>query len=285
VAWWLNPSQRLRAAGVIVFLGGLAALAMGLGWGRTSLGKGFGFAPRYVTLAAPALCAVYLTWSFCVPATFGRLVQTVMLLLAAAGFVPNMQEGLRWAKERRNAIEAFEHDLRAGVPLSILAENHTRSLQRLDPDDLAGFLRMLHGARVGRFKEMRADPPWRELRLPLTPVATNEVRWQDGAAVGTGNDPYLVFALDRPRFVHAVRWQFSYEKTATPATCEFYWRKSGQPGFADGTRREWAQDAEPGLKRHAVWVNDTIDQFRIDPDNKPCTFRLLELVLLVPADE
>ena len=55
--WRTQPSERARAAGIILYLAAMLSLALGIGLGRN------GFETRYVTLSVPALCAVYLAWS------------------------------------------------------------------------------------------------------------------------------------------------------------------------------------------------------------------------------
>ncbi len=60
LGWALRrPGERLRSLGLLAFLGGHVALAAGIGWGRSGLGPGAGFAGRYVTLFAPLVCALY----------------------------------------------------------------------------------------------------------------------------------------------------------------------------------------------------------------------------------
>ncbi len=48
-----QPKERVRAAGLLLFLGSLVSLALGIGLGRD------GFEPRYTTLSVPIWCCVY----------------------------------------------------------------------------------------------------------------------------------------------------------------------------------------------------------------------------------
>jgi hypothetical protein len=34
-----------------------------------------------------------------------------------------------------------------------------------------------------------------------------------------------------------------------------------------------------------MWIDEAIDQFRIHPDDKPCTFKILKMVLIVPTEQ
>ena len=58
-----RPEERPRALGLFLFLGAMAAMAFGIGWGRSGFGVSeMGFTSRYALLAWPALAAVYFTW-------------------------------------------------------------------------------------------------------------------------------------------------------------------------------------------------------------------------------
>jgi hypothetical protein len=125
--------------------------------------------------------------------------------------------------------------------------------------------------------------PYLEVPFRAEPVVVNEMTWTDGAGRGVGNDPFLVFALEKRRFISAIRLKYRYENTVSPATFQAFWKDSGRNDFVDEERNvvmALATDQEPGIV--IVWVNDSIDHFRIDPDIKPCGFQLYEITLLVP---
>src|SRR5262249_25238813 len=101
-----------------------------------------------------------------------------------------------------------------------------------------------------------------------------------------GKDPHLTFALREPRQVYAIRLKYSLNygnAEATPAAFHVSWKNSSQDSTVD-ERTSWlALDTGPGEKKVTILVNEPIDQFRIHPDNKPCVFRLSEIVLVVSA--
>jgi hypothetical protein len=159
-------------------------------------------------------------------------------------------------------------------------------------------MRQLRRAHVMPFSALRDMPSHREVNVSLSPVAVGQATWADGTLIGDGNDPRIVFALSRPRKVYAIRLRFSYENTAPPAKCEFFWQDTSRNEFGTADRYYswsqdtgpgeswmWVKDAVPGEKTKTVWIDDTIDRFRFDPDNKPCTVKLKEITLLVPSDD
>ena len=132
-------------------------------------------------------------------------------------------------------------------------------------------------------------PPWTPVpvSIPATPTSSHQVNWQaDGSGVITGNDPQVVFALDTPQFVHAVRFKYKFDNTAhAPAPAQLFWKRAGQT-FVEPERMASLR-LEPGSQEETltILIHDTLDEFRFDPDLKPGTFSIRELELLVrPSD-
>ena len=122
-----------------------------------------------------------------------------------------------------------------------------------------------------------------EIPLAVVPIAINELTWKDGIAKCEGKDPFLVFALPKRRFVHAIRVEYSYgDLTALRRTIQLFWRDSGRNDF-EGTERTATLNLWPHPTRKVLTIpiQDGIDQFRIDPDIKPCVFQVHKLALLV----
>jgi hypothetical protein len=132
----------------------------------------------------------------------------------------------------------------------------------------------------------------------------------DGTARGTGNDPYLIFGLERAAWVYAVRVKYAFEDTAPPAQLQAYWKRAGQEfteterffetrlpadpeeqqvvgqAFKASGGGRWVKPRKDGPVTWfwvTVPVNDSIDQFRLDPDNKSCVFKIAEVRLVVGA--
>jgi hypothetical protein len=126
------------------------------------------------------------------------------------------------------------------------------------------------------------------LSIPATPATSNQVNWQpDGSGVMTGIDPQVVYALDTPRFVHAVRFKYKFDNAAhAAAAAQFFWKRRGQE-FVENERMASLR-LEPGSNEETltILVHDTLDQFRFDPDAKAGTFRIRDVELLVkPLDD
>jgi hypothetical protein len=189
--------------------------------------------------------------------------------------------------------------------MSILAEHHgaflfTPPFEPSDEDRQSWViqLRTIHQAGIGIFSRMAEDPPSAEISVPVAPTKTRQMIWQDGLAKGFGNNPSLTFALDQSRFVYAIRLRYSYCGTAhAPPAFEVSWARGnqGQSSKRKAVRRLQLQadagdtdpEEEPQVtaKVLTLWVNDTVEQLHIRPDNRPCLFSLSDIVLLVPPTE
>lgn len=294
VTWFKQPRDRVRTLGLFLFLGASAALALAIGWTRAAWSWEYGFQPRYVIIALPLLCGIYLTWGVFHVQAVSRLVQMGMLVLLCVALPFNTQAGIRLGEEVCTSQEALARDLQSGIPLSVLVEYHVDGVlwhdeKLFDAKELmADSLRMLSRAKIGAFPYLREDPVWTELPLSVEPTATPQATWDNGTARGSGNDSHLLFELPQPQFVCAIRLHCSYgKKTSFPVALEMFWKRSGQDTSArEGhvrlqLNKPW--DERPEVQTVTVWVDETIDQFRIHPDTKPWVLHISEIVLLVPA--
>jgi hypothetical protein len=315
-----RPIERLRALGLMCFLAALAALAVGIGLGRAGMGTDMGFSSRYVTLAALAVCSVYFIWGI-VGGGIGRLVQMMLFTTACGALIINAGTGLGMGARHQKFMQAFETDVREGTPPVVIAARHTigeypiytcrvlrneKSLQ----DEFVKLMHMGHNKGKGLLRQLN-EAPLTEVRLAsVSPFRANQITWTaDGAAECLGNDPYMVFALEGPREVTAIRIKYSMAGPPPPAHLQAYWRNGDAQNFSE-TERYYQTDLPPDLEEkiiveraHAagsVWleqtgggpqtqfwvtipVNDTIDQFRIDPNDQPCRFKIEEIRLVVPV--
>jgi hypothetical protein len=158
--WWKRPEDRLRCLGFLLFLSGMVCLAVGLGWGRAAWGEHAGFVNRYVTLATPALFCVYFIWQTN-DQPGSRFVQMFLFALVCGVFTLNTQNGLARGREHHAKLAAFERDLRAGTPCSVLASEYSVSPRLINPipEWFADSLRMLREANIGYFRDLQDDPP------------------------------------------------------------------------------------------------------------------------------
>lgn len=130
-------------------------------------------------------------------------------------------------------------------------------------------------------------------REPYTPVvaASHDIRWEGDVAHGTGNDPYIVYTLPRPAFVYGVEiWFTLTNEQKSPAAFQAYWARSLVNQFCEEERTVHFTLVEPTLQgprqlKLTIWIFDSIDQLRLDPDVKPCTFQLQRVELLTKPRE
>jgi hypothetical protein len=284
-----RPEERSRALGILLFIGATACIGLGIGWGRAGFPNYPGLQSRYCTYAMPLLCCVYFTWVLYGAQWLRRLVQMCLFTTFCVFFPLTVEEAVSWAGTIADQMKGFEKDLVAGTPTAILVERHARDIMPdTDPAEakrsMTEKMRSLRRAGIGMYRDLKDDPVMDEVRFSAAPIGLNQMREKDGKYIGEGDDPYLVFALGEPRFVYAIRLKCSYEGTPNaPPMFQAFW-KEGSEDFVEKEGRVVTQELKGGPEEQTVMipVNSRIDQFRIDPDTKPCVFRIHEIVLLIP---
>jgi hypothetical protein len=134
-----------------------------------------------------------------------------------------------------------------------------------------------------RKREATDGVPLREVPVPLTPAAVNEMTWEGGTGAVSGPGSYLEFALPAPRRVAAIQLRYAYRHDGAPANLRALWRRSDWEEFSRDKRGAALKlPTNPGERTAVIWVNDVIDQFRIHPNTAACSFTVAEIVLLVP---
>jgi hypothetical protein len=310
--WLGQPRERLRALGLLLFLGATVGLLLVVGRVRAGLGWQWHLGGIYLNMAIPALCATYLTGILYGRPAIGELVQTMLFALSCLFFLPNFERAITDGQRWHESQQAIKRDIQAGVPPSIIAARRYPSFGVAPPgfpiEVVAQALRGYKELGIPQFRAMASDPDYREVRLPIIPSAVDEVVQKDDVDYSWSRAPKdssLAFSLDRRRFVYAIRLRCSYEDGASGvAEPRMAWsagdaaetwdgagpgRENGggllvskipfrMPGdWGETVRNERAQTL-------TFWVNSEIDRFRIHPDTKPFAFKVLEIVLLVPPD-
>lgn len=278
------PEERPRAVGLLAFLGGLGSLALGLGWGRAGAGPLAGFEPRYVTLAAPLGCALYLAWDLYGGATSRRLVPLALFAAMLVLLWPNTQDGLEAGRDLAAQAGRLEQDVRAGLPTYLVIKHATPFLHPSE-DELTDLLPRLRAAGIGLFRSLRPDPALRTVAIPVAPAEVRQLAWDrsEQTALVAGVDPWLLFLLPEPRYVAGVRLRYSHANPqGHPARFKMDWWKPGSPrDQPDGGYSCW--NLPTGRDRTTtVWTGDLVQSFGIQPDNQPCQFHLESIELLVP---
>ena len=77
---------------------------------------GFGMANRYVTIATPILCLVYVAWVVNGPHRIGRTIQLCLFALACLTLPSNIHLGLRFGEGRCASLKPVERGSKRHLP-------------------------------------------------------------------------------------------------------------------------------------------------------------------------
>ena len=281
----------VRDEGLLACLLAPLGLFLAIGYARGALGPGACLLTKYTTLSGTLLVVVYFVHRIH-GAPWGRRI--AYGLLGAAFLAQNaaVRQAWRYGETRRRGYEAFTADVAEGLSADALVARNRKTLYAQITPEMFEWLRGLQRHHIGPFEAHRARldrdlGPRIEEDVPLTPVRWSDVAWQDGRAEITGGDPYLVFRLDQPRDVVAVRIEFDTATDRRPETrLELFWALSGTPKAEfDWWERSVNATVPPTAGRRVLElpIYDTIDLLRLDPEALAKEFRLLRLTLLLRA--
>jgi hypothetical protein len=284
-AWVTAPGERPRVFGLVAFPTAMAAMAGAVGWGRGWAGEVAGFQERYLTMATPLWCWLVVVLRLYAPPALGGLIANALFATACALLWPNAEAGLSHARTADATTRALARDVRDGMPPYRVARRYTPFLYP-DHDGLARFLPMLRRAGIGPFRALRDDPPFRQTRWPRTPTDTSLARWDPASSTAhvTGVDPQLTYRLPSPRPLAGIRIRYSHSnRQRSPARFQLTWKRPGQANYSHAQRyANWSLPTGVDLQT-TVWIDDTVTEFRIQPDNQPSEFGIHEIVLLEPS--
>ena len=299
-----GPEQP-RALGLLLFLGGVASLAIGFGTGRAYRGNILEphWVLHYWVFAVPAFYFLYFTWVVYGPSLLRRLVTGALFTFQLLIFPYTAYEGMAYAREMRRDMAAFEHDLVRGDPVFVLTSRYANTLcptqtqytRQIQPD-LGRRLRELRQAGIGLFKYLRDDPPFGAVNLEVTPAAVHEGTWDGEVFQGSGKGSFVEFALPKARFVYGIRLKYTYVQTTQMfSQFQVVWREARDRPFPEELQYafvtycpwvvpsyhgEGPSDCEDPV---LVAVRSTLDGFRIYPESHgPFRFKIQEITLLVP---
>lgn len=291
-----SSEERGRVLGLLCYAAvfGILALAVGVARAgadpeRYALGSS-----RYILVGCPLLCCGYFVLVLYPARAVSALGQLIMFLLVCCAFSQNAYDGRKVAAWWKGMMDDLRDDLVAGVPSLKLAQRYSEtSLIRKTQRMTLSRFRMLKAAGLEPFDRLQEGPPFTECELPVIPSGVYEMSWQGETGHGNGCDPQVMFALPQSRFVCGLRIRCSYppQEGATgiagPKFSMFHLTWS-EPGLgASAKANEYRQLLERGGQEHCVivWVYARIKNFRIQPDEQPCDFRITGIELLVPRDE
>jgi len=269
-----------RAVGLAFYMLSCLGVAwvVGLGryaWGDTVLDS------RYAAKAVVGLIGSYFIWDLHGPRSFIPLGR-MLLFTAAAGFLAaNLQQGVRQGVTQRDAERAFLRDLRAGAPIPQLVAHHAW-VTYYNQGRLEAYLRQLRDASIAPYDRLPPDTSFRVRTLHPGPEGIHEIDWDGDGGRILGPDAYLKFELEKPELVTGVRFRFSLVDP---------------DGMLPAMRVQWYIDAPPGGRQYncryesatgeeveiVVYIDETISQLRILPNNRVSSFRLSKIELLLPA--
>jgi hypothetical protein len=169
------------------------------------------------------------------------------------------------------------------APKALTWRRAQRSLSALAVVLLLGYCMAGSYFAVASLRSRFYAPGWKdrmvEVHLPPEPVHVNQMTWKNGVGEGVGDDPYLVFKLKKPEYVYCVRLRFvlvnpQYKRSIFEA----FWLEPGRNQFhAPGSHATYGLCAQNEEQVLTVWINQTVDTLRLDPDMKPCHFEIHEM--------
>jgi hypothetical protein len=290
--WRDRPAERARAGGLLLGLGALGCLAFGLGMGRN------GFEVRYVTLAVPAWCLVWLAWAIYGGARWSRGMPSILAATALLALWGNVRFGLDYARDLRSHLAAFEADLRAGVPRRELVRRYDPYLHPHQDIPLE-YLPMLRRAGIGLYRGLREDPPVHEVPLDLVPSGLAGVTWRDSVAtVVAVGDPHVDFTVPVERYVAGIRLEYQYQgRDGGLPLVGIRWTRAADREYPAANYKKYSPTGDRANWERGTWTRigdstttmtvalaDTIGRIRLQPNYLPGMLRVKRLVLLVPAE-
>jgi hypothetical protein len=289
--WWTQPKERFRAACLLCFTGGVGSLALAMGWSRGGAWDSANY-ERHTFLTIPALCCLYLVWSVN-RSSVSHIVQMSLFTVFCVALWPNTHYGLELGAWTRSRAERTGRLIQAGIPPAILADLgvmfhlgdfHDQSVAR---EYAVSRLEMMRKAGIAPYQVLKEKVALAEFSLPVEDFRLTGVSRDDRIMRASGTGTGLAYELAEPRFVYAIRLRYRYRGTGNPALKLFFrTTKEDVISETDMVAHESRTGTEETLERTvAVWVNDTIREILIHIDNKPSTFGLSQVVLILPVSD
>lgn len=148
-----------RFGGLFLYVGAAAAVAFGIGWGRSGFNDNMGFAWRYGWITLPFVMATYFTWLLWGGrvATYG----TTALALVALAFAPvNIVSAFLNGEEKIRFVEAaLEADVRAGKSAEEVVDTHFMDYRGSAQREVIEAMRLMRDHRYAYYESLGREQP------------------------------------------------------------------------------------------------------------------------------
>jgi hypothetical protein len=159
VAWFFESHMDPRAVGLLLFVGAAAAVAFGIGWGRSGFHNDMGLAWRYGWITAPAVWATYFMWLLRAGrvSTYGPIALAIFALIL---FPINVGSGFRDAETvvRPTEIE-WEADVRGGLTATEMVDKHFPRAGDPFRRDMIEAMRLMRAHRYTYYESLGTEAP------------------------------------------------------------------------------------------------------------------------------
>ena len=267
------------AVGLICYMLSCAVIAAVVGKGRYEWGNVI-LDSRYSAMAVTGLIASYFAWELYgshILVPLGRM----FLFVTAAGFLhANLQLGVQQAVARRDAERAFLRDLHAHQPIPRLVAHHAWVTYYYH-DQLERYLRQLRDAGMVPYDQLPSDATFPIRTLDVELVTAHQMEWDGNTGIVLEPDAYLQVNLDKPRFVAGLKFKFLLlDPSGTMPALKVRWYSEKEADFRQyNAPYDLAAEEESEI---VVYIDDTISQVLILPNNRPSRFRISKIQLLLP---
>jgi hypothetical protein len=156
IASFRSPGERPRALGLVALILSMLGVGASVGFSRAGLGPDAGLASRYISLAMPLFCTLYVAWLAYGNTAARAGVPLVLLALIILALPGGYRYGVWYGSYVHRCVRRVESSLRDHVPTPILLD---RTCPAIFPDrEIAhGYFKILKAARMGAFTELRDD--------------------------------------------------------------------------------------------------------------------------------
>jgi len=149
----------IRFAGLLLYVAAGAAVAFGIGWGRSGFMDNMGFAWRYGWITVPFVFATYFTWLI----RGGRVAAygTCALALVALALMPvNSISGFLNGENKVRPFEtAWEADVRAGWTAEQVVDKHFPDYRDQTRQEVIEAMRLMRDRRYAYYESLGRETP------------------------------------------------------------------------------------------------------------------------------